>query len=273
MKLSFLLFASYFISQTSQQCLAQSTFVSSNLRGGTAANDGTKPSSSLEHDHRILENDEVGVFLVADYELEDAGDVDLPDNRRGLQGNSGKNKKDENDEEEEVQSTEIMSIMLQNGMIYELTDLNPSWVNGQGKGLKSGKAVIRIGRGATISNGNGKISLHGGNPDLVTESNDNGNKGGNGNGNGQGNGNGNRNSSGIFDRQLLQQPTKAQKRNLAKVQRSLQSQNSRTNGNKTVLAVRIVAGDGSVYSNSESQLSDYVFGTDVTLRSQYKDCR
>lgn len=211
--------------------------------------------SSTSHkpsDHRILQDEEVGILLVRHIQY---------DRNDGIIGDP----------------EETINIGFENGLIYELTDVDPVWIrdNGNGKRLGSGSALISVGRGATISAG--KMKLHGKAPAVIR-----GNGNGRGN-NGNGGGGGNKPDHPFFDRDLEQEEettiannlTPEQEDNLNKLRRQLQLVNTRTNGDKTVLAVRVIAGGGPKYGFTEAQLSDSVFGNgndSVNLRSQYKAC-
>ena len=221
----------------------------SSSRGGLRALSSTSHKPS---DHRILQDEEVGILLVRHIQY-DRNDGSIGD------------------------PEETINIGFENGLIYELTDVDPVWIrdNGNGKRLGSGSALISVGRGATISAG--KMKLHGNAPMVIR-----GNGNGRGN-NGNGGGGGNKPDHPFFDRDLEQEEettiannlTPEQEGNLNKLRRQLQSVNSNTNGDKTVLAVRVIAGDGPKYGFTEAQLSDSVFGNgndSVNLRSQYKAC-
>ena len=137
-----------------------------------------------------------------------------------------------------------MNIQLDNGLIYSLTNVNPKWAesNGSGKGLKSGQSKIKVGQGATVSGGT--IDLHFGTPEVVV---DDGRTG------------------------------KAKKgRNKSKASRDLEAPQHRNLqshiGTKTVLAVKVVASDGS-YGFTEAHLRDKVFDDSMNLASQYRACR
>lgn len=90
--------------------------------------------------HRVLEQEETGTYLVAEIEYSEEG----PSNSKPEQ---------------------TVNIELGNGLIYQLTNVNPSWTNGNRKSLESGKSKIKIGKGATIAGD--KIDLHGNAPEEV----------------------------------------------------------------------------------------------------------
>ena len=149
-----------------------------------------------------------------------------------------------------------MNIELEGGLIYTLTNVNPSWINGQGKGLESGRSLIKIGQGVTLSNG--VVDMKGNAPEIVE----------------------NGNSKKLFDRDLLEEVVKEegtmgekeQSRNLKELRRQLQA--ARTLGQRSVLAVRVIAANDQ-YRYSETDLSNYVFGNgvdSVNLASQYNAC-
>jgi hypothetical protein len=89
--------------------------------------------------HRILEEEAVGTFVVAE--------IEYP--------NEPSNGKPE----------QTFNIELGNGLIYTITNANPSWVNGNRKSLESGVSQIKIGAGATIVGE--KLDLHGKAPEEV----------------------------------------------------------------------------------------------------------
>ena len=90
--------------------------------------------------HRFLEEDESGTFVVADIEYSDAGPFPtMPE--------------------------QTMNIELANGLIYELVNVNPSWIKGKRKSLKSGKSKIKVGKGAVMAGD--KIDLRGRAPEEV----------------------------------------------------------------------------------------------------------
>lgn len=89
---------------------------------------------------RVLEEEETGTYLVAEVEYSEEGP------------SIGKPEK-------------IVNIELENGLIYQLINVHPSWNNGNRLSLKSGKSKIKIGKGASIVGD--KINLHGGVPEEV----------------------------------------------------------------------------------------------------------
>lgn len=98
--------------------------------------------------NRVLQEEETGTFLVADIEYHDGNEVGTSENSKN-------------------RPQQTLNIQLDNGMIYKLTNMNPSWINGKGKSLASGTSKIKIGKGATIAGAN--IDLHGGNPEQVDD--------------------------------------------------------------------------------------------------------
>eukprot|EP00956_Cyclotella_meneghiniana_P000243 scaffold308_cov52-Cyclotella_meneghiniana.AAC.2 len=109
----------------------------STLRGSTSSSGGNHHPSI----HRFLEEDEArGTFVVAVIEYTD----------KGLYPNSPE---------------ETMNIELENGLIYELVNVDPSWINGKGKSLESGRSKIKVGKGALLVGD--KIDLQGRAPEEV----------------------------------------------------------------------------------------------------------
>mmetsp|Transcript_1253 Transcript_1253/g.2742 ORF Transcript_1253/g.2742 Transcript_1253/m.2742 type:complete len:802 (+) Transcript_1253:241-2646(+) len=188
--------------------------------------------------HRILEKDQSGTFLMKDIHFEeDQPKVDA----------SGKKK-----------PHHTMTIELDNGLIYTLDNVDPTWAESKsGKGLKSGKDKITIRQGAIISGGS--IDLQGGAPEVSEEEKVVKGKSGK--------------YGPAGGRQL---ENDEEKRNLKRLHRQLQD--SPTFGEKTVLAVRVVTTDDA-YGYSEEYLSEKVFGTSssvdpnpMNLISQYNAC-
>jgi len=188
--------------------------------------------------HRILEKDQSGTFLMKDIHFEeDQPKVDA----------SGKKK-----------PHHTMTIELDNGLIYTLDNVDPTWAESKsGKGLKSGKDKITIRQGAIISGGS--IDLQGGAPEVSEEEEVVKGKSGK--------------YGPAGGRQL---ENDEEKRNLKRLHRQLQD--SPTFGEKTVLAVRVVTTDDA-YGYSEEYLSEKVFGTSssvdpnpMNLISQYNAC-
>ena len=172
--------------------------------------------------HRKLTEDEYGTFVISDIEYDQA---------QKSKSNNGKGKH---------KPHQIMNIELDNGLIYSLANVDRSWAEANGKektgGLKSGQSKIKVRRGATISGG--AIDLHGGAPEEVVVSANNGNE----------------------------EPVR---RGLeASRHRQLQSMS----GVKSVLAIRVVASDGS-YGFSEDNLRSRVFDDSMNLANQYLACR
>ena len=201
-----------------------------------------KESAHVSIVDRVLEQDETGTFLLADIQYDDGIDVD------------GRRLNNRNDEVSKPQQT--MNIELEGGFIYTLVNVNPSWINGQGKGLESGRSRIKIGQGVAISNG--LVDMRGSAPEIVD----------------------NVNGKELFDRDLINieekeegtTKEKEQSRNLTELRRQLQT--SRTLGRRSVLAVRVTAANDQ-YRYSENDLSNYVFGNgvdSVNLASQYNAC-
>lgn len=94
-------------------------------------------------DHRLLKEDEVGTYVVAvvEYDTAKSQFTDM--------------------------SEETMNIELGNGLIYELVNVDPSWIYGKHKTLESGKSQIKIGKGALV--GGDKIDLQGLAPEEEVE--------------------------------------------------------------------------------------------------------
>lgn len=104
----------------------------STLRGSFGHN---PPSTN----HRVLEEEETGTYLVAEIEYSEEGSFDEPE--------------------------QTYNIELPNGLTYQLTNANPAWMNGNRKSLESGKSKIKIGKGAVIVGE--KVDLRGGAPEEV----------------------------------------------------------------------------------------------------------
>lgn len=103
------------------------------LRGS----DSPKPHNIHQ---RVLQEETFGTYVIADIEYNGEGpSPGKPD--------------------------QTFNIELGNGLIYQLTNVNPSWTNGNRKSLESGKSQIKIGKGASISGD--KIDLHGNAPEEV----------------------------------------------------------------------------------------------------------
>jgi len=91
------------------------------------------------HQNQTLREDKIGTFLVSEIEY-----------GRGVHDDKPR---------------ETINIELDDGLIYTLANVQPSWAkSGKGK-LKSGEAKIKIGIGAVISGAT--IDLRGGAPDVV----------------------------------------------------------------------------------------------------------
>ena len=136
---------------------------------------------------------------------------------------------DEHDGEESGFKYQSMHVEFDDGLIYSLTDVDPSWVksNGGNKGTRSGEARIRV-RGVLSGT---SFNLRGGAPEAAPDNRGRGN-----------------------NRQLIEA-------------------NTLTTGTRSVLAVRVVTGDGSAYGGPQEDLSNYVFGMEKSsLASVYKTC-
>lgn len=187
--------------------------------------------------NRVLQEEETGTFLVAEIDYHDGNEVGMI--------NNSKNRLEQ-----------TLNIQLENGMVYKLNNVNPSWINGKGKSLESGTSKIKIGKGATISGAN--IDLHGGNPEQVNDLFARNLATGN-----------HRELAVTGTRSVLAVKVSAFTR-MCDFDSVMQLSHFFTN----YFIVQVVASDGQ-YGYSEATLSDEVFGTSgdpVNLVSQYKAC-
>lgn len=120
---------------------------SGNVATSTTIRGSIVQKPQINHE-RILENEQIGTFLLAEIDYSNG-------NARRELSNDRKNDRPET----------TLNIELPDGNIYTLTNVNPSWMNGKGKSLESGVSKIKIGKGATISKAN--IDLQGGAPEVV----------------------------------------------------------------------------------------------------------
>ena len=188
-----------------------------NIRGGGIKYESSSRQLKGRNQH-VLENDEWGTYFIAEYDYD-----------QGDQSSAGSNSK---------KKKETMNIELENGSMYTLKGVDPSWAKqakkGRGK-IKSGNSKIRIPGGSNVLGGT--IDLKGSAPVV-----------------GYGKG-------------------KKKDQHGRNLQTTLP--NPLTHGERTVLVVRVVAADGVSYSSSETELSNSVFGNDVdqsNLVSRYDAC-
>jgi hypothetical protein len=190
--------------------------------------------------HRVLQDTQVGTFLIKDIEYED---------RRALVGEGQLQQID--------RPNHTSNIQLPDGTIYEVKNAQAGWASS----LKSGKYSVQIPPGAVVSS-DGTIDMKGKklNPKAIFGNRSNGGGGG-----------------GLFDRSLLKEEddaterTPEQQRNLD----ALQSSRLLQSGTRTVLVVRVILTDGAYNYADQTGLSNDVFGNGVdavNLKSQYAAC-
>mmetsp|Transcript_1254 Transcript_1254/g.2744 ORF Transcript_1254/g.2744 Transcript_1254/m.2744 type:complete len:810 (+) Transcript_1254:238-2667(+) len=194
---------------------------------------------SIHDNRKLLETDRTGTFLVKH--------INYGGNQPKTHGN-GKKK-----------PHRTMNIELDNGLIYTLENVDPTWVESKsGKGLKSGKGKISIGQGAIMSGAS--IDLQGGAPQVIDEDEEKikwksgttySNTGG---------------------RRHLEDDDAQQMRNLEQLHRL---HYNTTFGEKAVLAVKVITADAE-YEFTEEYLSERVFGAGtngtMSIASQYSAC-
>jgi hypothetical protein len=208
------------------------------LRGSDAITDQYQYHNDVIH-HRVLQDTQVGTFLIKDIEYED---------RRALIGEGQLQQID--------RPNHTSNIQLPDGTIYEVKNAQAGWASS----LKSGKYSVQIPPGVVVSS-DGTIDMKGKklNPTAIFGNRSNGGGGG-----------------GLFDRTLLEEQdgterTPEQQRNLDALQSSRQLQS----GTRTVLVVRVILTDGAYNYADQTGLSNDVFGNGVdavNLKSQYAAC-
>ncbi len=127
--------------------------------GNLRTNNDLETSSTLIHDyrrhHRILQEDEEGILLEADFEYED--DVIDSDENNLFERRLMKRK---------PRPSSSLNIELSDGSIYELTNIDVNWRDVDMKEkFFSGRTRIKIRAGAKMSGG--KIDLDGGKPEFI----------------------------------------------------------------------------------------------------------
>lgn len=194
--------------------------------------------------HRVLQDTQVGMFLIKD--------IEYGDRVRGEQASRNL--------QQSYRPNRTNNIQLPDGTIYEVKNAQAGWASS----LKSGKYSVQIPPGAVVSS-DGTIDMKGKklNPTAIF-----GNRGSNSG------------AGGLFDRSLQEEEedtaddqarTPEQQRNLA----ALQSSRALQSGTRTVLVVRVMLNDGQYNFADQTGLSNDVFGNGVdtvNLKSQYAAC-
>ena len=242
------------LSHTSCWLLASSTInsLNSNISAVSAAERGLRVLNTVTDNvatSGVLEDDMEGTLLIkhVQYDQEDDGGRSRV---RGLKKGHAPD--------------EFISIQLDDGRIFDLTEVDPVWKKGKGKGLKSGVDMISIGSGTSFTDG--KLNLKGTAPKRIKRKpgEGKGGKGGKGKGDKDGNDGKGKKVKGKGKGKEFTQAANP-------FGRKLQAVNDNTNRDKTVLAVRVVTNDAA-YGWTANELEDFVFDDNFSLRSQYKAC-
>lgn len=210
----------------------------SSIKGSASANVIASAPSVLrggasDSNHRILQEEEIGVFVIKEIEYDPDEQSSLRKLQRG--GFGGGSRPDR-----------TMNIGLEDGTFYEIKNAKQGWEDG----MKSGRDIIAIPKGALMKS-DGSIDVQGKQPMKWSGNKPQKNVG-----------------NGLFQgTRNLTERTPEQEHNLANLHRQLQTNSI---GTKTVLAVKAVGNNGE-YSFTPAQLSDYVFGAG-SLKSQYNAC-
>ena len=211
----------------------------SSIKGSASANVIASAPSVLRggasgSNHRILQEEEIGVFVIKEIEYDPDEQSSLRKLQRG--GFGGGSRPDR-----------TMNIGLEDGTFYEIKNAKQGWEDG----MKSGRDIIAIPKGALMKS-DGSIDVQGKQPMKWSGGSKPQKNVGNG----------------LFQgTRNLTERTPEQEHNLANLHRQLQTNSI---GTKTVLAVKAVGNNGE-YSFTPAQLSDYVFGAG-SLKSQYNAC-
>jgi len=218
--------------------------VSAAERGLRALNTGTNNAATSG----VLEDDLEGTFIIKHVQYDHEEDDERRD--RGLK--KGR------------EPGEFISIQLDDGRIFDLTEVDPFWKKGKGKGLKSGVDTISIGSGTSITAD--KLNLKGTAPKRIKRKAGEG-KGDKGKdmdkgGKGKGDKNG---------KVKVKGQGKESKEATKLFSRKLQDDIGYAQGEKTVLVVRVVTNDAA-YGNTENELEGFVFSNNLSLVSQYEAC-